>query len=255
MSQASRLTFTVTVSADTVSPSTPVKDAPPVACALRHTRATLPSSTSCALSRSVFTATAKSTSLSTSPSALACPPLTPANACTPLPPISNCCTATGLSDSSSSGVPGKSAKLTAPSRFSIAKPPLTWKKPARSILRLPDARVSSPRLPSMSSVTLEGSALVPVDTARFFAAKSTRLASPSSARLISTEIVSASIVMSLNPTTDTSSAVACSAIQLRGAWFALTCSGVSFSPSIARPNSTPPRLRPVAPSTSLPSSS
>ena len=255
MSQAARLTFTVTASAATFSPSTPTKDAPPVACALRHSRATWPSLICCSVSFSVFTATAKSTSLSTKPSALACPPLTPANASTPLPPISSCCTATGSADSSSSGVPVRSASLTVDSRFSIANPPLTWKKPARSIVRLPDARVSSPRLPSIPSVTLTGSALVPADTARFFAAKSTRLPSPSSARLISTEIVSAAIVMSSSPTTDTSSAVACSAIQLRGAWFALTCSGVSFSPSIARPKVTPPRLRPVALSTSLPSSS
>ena len=203
MSQAARLTLTVTASAATVSPSTPTKAAPPVACALRHTRATWPSSICCWLSFSVFTATAKSTSLSTKPSALACPPLTPANASTPLPPINSCCTATGCADSSSSGVPARSASLTVDSRFSIAKPPLTWKKPARSIVRLPDARVSSPRLPSMPSVTLTGSALVPADTARFFAAKSTRLPSPSSARLISTEIVSAAIVMSSSPTTDT----------------------------------------------------
>ena len=131
----------------------------PVALALRavHSRAVWP----WAGVFSVWIANAKSTPVNCRPVASLLPPLMPANALRPLPPRVSCSTVTALVDSFTFVVLAKSPSFTLPVLLLSAKAPETRKKPKASTVILPEARVSSPRLPLMSSNRL---LLVPVLT-------------------------------------------------------------------------------------------
>ncbi|GAA4332673.1 hypothetical protein GCM10023144_22990 [Pigmentiphaga soli] len=79
------------------------------------------------------------------PSASSVPPLMPAKACAPDAPIVSKSTSTVES----------SANVTVSLLFWIANPPLTWKNPNASMVRVPLACSSEPLAPSMSSATLD----------------------------------------------------------------------------------------------------
>ena len=152
--------------ADTVKPETPTKFAP-VAEALTavHSRATA----GAVGFFSVWIASAKFTPVRFKPVGSALPPLMPAKAVRPEPPIVSCSTTTGVADSSA-GVPLRLPNLTVPVLLFSANAPETCKKPKASMVRLPLALVTSPRLAARSSVIVLGLAVVLVCTARLCAA-------------------------------------------------------------------------------------
>ena len=133
--------------ASTVRPVTPTKLAP-VADALSavHSRAVWP----CAGVFSVSSARPKFTPVRFKPVGSALPPLMPAKALRPEPPMSSCSTTTGVADSSA-GVLLRLPSLTLAVLLFSAKAPETRKKPKASIVRLPEASISSPLEPSILS--------------------------------------------------------------------------------------------------------
>ena len=133
------------------SPTTPMLPAVAFSVVKLRGVAVLPSS-----SVSLASSRPKSTSLSDRPIASAVPPFRPANACTPLPPMvsTRAWISVGAWASSSSSEITPSLRKKLSSLLSIAKPPLTWKKPKTSSSRLPEARSSRPCAPSIVSPML-----------------------------------------------------------------------------------------------------
>ena len=117
---------------------------------------------------SVTSATPKFAPVISRPIWSAVPPLTPAKARTLLAPMVNrrALTVAGAAVCTPCALVAADS-VTAWSRCSMAKPPLTWKKPKASSVSVPLAFSTLPSLPAMSSVSvLPG----PVATTRFCAA-------------------------------------------------------------------------------------
>ena len=91
----------------------------------------------------------------------------PANAVRPEPPMVSCSTVTALVDSLTSVVLAKSPSFTVVVFLFSANAPETLKKPKASMVKLPEARVTSPRFAAKSSVIVLGVSTVPVWTTWF----------------------------------------------------------------------------------------
>ena len=143
----------------TVRPDTPTKFAP-VAEALTavHSRARA----GAVGFFSVWIASAKFTPVRFKPVGSALPPLMPAKALRPEPPMVSCSTVTAFVDSLTLAVLARSPSLTVVVFLFSARAPETWKKPKASMVRLPEALVTSPSEAARSSVTVLGLETVPV---------------------------------------------------------------------------------------------